>query len=271
MWQAAARLHEALAGKVLVRTDFRVPRFATVDLSGKEIQEVVARGKHLLMRVDGYTIHSHLKMEGQWQVYPRRTRWRRPAFQARAVLETEDTTAVGFQLGLLEVIPAAEEDKAVGYLGPDLLGPDWDPAEAERRLAADPNRALGVALLDQRNLAGIGNVFCNELCFLVGVHPLAPVSAVRDLPRLVALSKQLLEFNRNRVRRSTAGSAGSARGRGSLVWVYGREGKPCLRCGTPIRQAELGATDLELRVTYFCPHCQPPPSSDAAGTGRYAG
>lgn len=271
VWQAAQRLNAALAGQVLTKTDFRVPKFATADLTGRTVQEVVARGKHLLIRADGMTIHSHLKMEGQWQVYPRGDRWRRPAFQARAVLENAASTAVGFELGLLEIIPTDEEEQTVGYLGPDLLGPDWDAAEAERRLAAAPDRALGVALLDQRNLAGIGNVFCNELCFLVGVHPLSPVSAVPDLRRLVALSKQVLEFNRNRQRRSTAGSAGAARGRGSLVWVYGRDGKPCLRCGTTIRQAELGASDLELRVTYFCPHCQAPPAPGAEGTGSYAG
>ena len=186
VWRAAAQLHAALAGQQLTASDFRVPRFATLKLDGWTVTEVVPRGKHLLMRLRGpaeeqLTIHSHLKMEGTWQVYPPGGRWRKPGFTARCVLRTATADAVGFSLGILEVVRTAEEDSVVGHLGPDLLGPDWDLAEAERRIRAAPDVPIGVALLDQRNLAGIGNIYRCEACFLSGIHPAAPVSAVPDL------------------------------------------------------------------------------------------
>ena len=138
-----------------------MPRFATLKLGGWTVHEVVPRGKHLLMRLVGVrrranrlTIHSHLKMEGTWQVYPPGGRWRKPGFTARCVLRTAAADAVGFSLGILEVVRTADEDTVVGHLGPDLLGPDWDLAEAERRMPAAPDVPVGVALLDQRNLAG---------------------------------------------------------------------------------------------------------------------
>lgn len=278
VWQAATRMHAALAGKRLVETDFRVPSIATLDLSGWTVREVVSRGKHLLHRLAPpelvhsgeaaapLSIHSHLKMEGSWQVYGRGERWRKPAHTARAILKAEDgTSAVGFSLGVLEVIPTAEEGTVVGHLGPDLLGPDWDPVRAEANLRAQPDRAVGLALLDQRNLAGIGNIYRNELCFLARVHPAAPVSAVRDLPGLVATAKRLLEANKARGSRNTTGGFGPR----NDAWVYGRAGQPCRRCHTRIEHGTLGeaaeaspsgwpAVQRE-RDIYFCPHCQPLP------------
>lgn len=262
VWSQARLLRQALAGAQLTRCDIRVPKFATVDFTGSTVDSVEARGKHLLIRVAGHIIHSHLKMEGIWQVYPAeaagaaRQAWRRPAHTARCILGTERATAVGFSLGILEVLPADQEETAVGHLGPDLLGPDWDPAEALRRLSSLPDRPIGLALLDQRNLAGIGNIYRNELCFLGGVHPASPVRQVRDLPRMVDQAKRLLEANKDRPGRSTTG--GPARGDAAL-WVYRREGKPCKRCGGLIRHAQLGepAAPAQLRDIYFCPHCQP--------------
>ncbi|WP_247827897.1 Fpg/Nei family DNA glycosylase [Arthrobacter antioxidans] len=255
VWRAARELHRALAGKTLTRCDIRVPRFATVDFTGDTVQEAVSRGKHLLIRGggdDGWDIHSHLKMEGLWHVYARGEKWRRPAFKARCILETADAVVVGFELGFLRVIPRAEEDDAVGYLGPDLLGPDWDPEEALRRLREQPERPIGLALLDQRNLAGIGNVYRCELCFLAGVHPLTPVGEVPNLPRMVELSKKLLEANKERSTRATTGQL-----RGNTLWVYGRSRRGCLRCGTPVALEQLGDKETELRELYYCPHCQP--------------
>ncbi|WP_158865720.1 DNA-formamidopyrimidine glycosylase family protein [Leifsonia sp. AG29] len=251
VYQAARRLHRALAGRVLTVTDFRVPAYATVDLSGQRMDEVVSRGKHLLMHVGDHVIHSHLKMEGTWEVYPPDGRWRHPAYQARAVLRTEDAQAVGFQLGLLEVLPRSAEAEAVGYLGPDLLGPDWDAEEAIRRLSANPEAPIAVALLDQRNLAGVGNVYANEICFVRGVLPTRPIADV-DVPAAVSLAHRMLVANRDRTVRVTTGDTR----RGRNTWVYGRQGQPCRRCGTPIRRIELGRTELEERVTYFCPVCQ---------------
>ncbi|GAA1440376.1 DNA-formamidopyrimidine glycosylase family protein [Leifsonia poae] len=251
VYQSARRLDTALAGKVLTETDFRVPAFATVDLAGRTVDEVVSRGKHLLARVGDMTIHSHLKMEGSWELYRPGAHWRHPAHQARVILRTEDTTAVGFQLGLLEVISRDREEEAVGYLGPDLLGADWDAGEAVRRLAEHPDAPIAVALLDQRNLAGLGNEYVNELCFLRGMLPTRPVRDA-DLAAAVRLGHRMIVANRDRTVRVTTGDTR----RGRTSWVYGREGELCLRCGTRIQRSELGRNELELRVSYYCPHCQ---------------
>ncbi|MET3174820.1 UNVERIFIED_ORG: endonuclease-8 [Arthrobacter sp. UYCu721] len=267
VWRAAAELHKALAGQTLTASDFRVPRFATLNLAGWTVEEVVPRGKHLLMRVVGpeerkLTIHSHLKMEGAWQVYLPGGRWRKPGFTARCVLRTAAADAVGFSLGILEVVRTADEDTIVGHLGPDLLGPDWDMAEAEQRIRAAPDVPIGVALLDQRNLAGIGNIYRCEACFLSGVHPATPVSAVHDLRTLMTDAKQLLEANLGPGRRVTilnprAMPVGRMAGRPGF-WVYRREHQPCLKCRTPIRRGVLGKPNgEEERDIYFCPQCQP--------------
>ena len=251
VYLAAKNLNAALAGQVLTRCDIRVPKFATVDLSGDTIDEVASRGKHLLMRIGAHTIHSHLKMEGSWHLYKHGTRWRRPAHSARAVLETREWVAVGYSLGILEVIARDDEASVVGHLGPDLLGADWDPDEALRRLTADPGRAAGIALLDQRVMAGLGNVYRNELCFLRGILPTRPVGEIEHPDKLVALAHRLVEANKDRVERTTTGKL-----RGATDWVYGRAGRPCLRCGTTILEGRLGVNDLELRETFWCPRCQ---------------
>lgn len=171
--QTAQRLHIALAGQVLTHSDLRVPRFATADLTGRTVLGVTPRGKHLLTRIEGgLTLHSHLGMDGAWRLYAARERWRGgPGHQIRAVLSTAHLTAVGYRLPVLELLRTADEEKAVGHLGPDLLGPGWDPDTALRNLLADPARPLGEALLDQRNLAGIGNIYKAELCFLARATP----------------------------------------------------------------------------------------------------
>ncbi|TPX00825.1 Fpg/Nei family DNA glycosylase, partial [Schumannella luteola] len=166
---------------------------------------VVSRGKHLLHRIGDRTVHSHLKMEGAWRLFRGGERWTRPAHQARAVLTAGETQSVGFQLGVLEVLPTAEEDRAVGHLGPDLLGADWDADEAARRLASDPSATVFTALLDQRNLAGVGNVYANELCFVRGVLPTRPMGEVDDVPGLAALAHRMLLANSGRWTRSTTG------------------------------------------------------------------
>lgn len=252
VFRAAARLHAALAGAEFLRTDFRVPRIATADLAGERVDEVVARGKHLLIRTPRWSIHSHLKMEGEWRVVAPGERWPKPAHLARVVLETADATAIGFELGLLEVLARADEAAALEHLGPDLLGPDWSADEAVRRLAASSETPVAVALLDQRNLAGLGNVYVNELCFLRGIRPQRTVASVPDLPAVVALGRRLIVANRDRAARVTTG----VDRRGRRLWVYGRAGEACRRCGTRIERGDLGRTDLEERVTFWCPSCQ---------------
>src|SRR6202012_4333722 len=126
VFRTARVMNDALAGRILDRCDLRVPAFATVDLAGERVESVISVGKHLLHRVGEFTIHSHLKMEGSWEVYPTTTRWRHPAWQARAILGVPGAVALGFQLGELEVVPREREGELVDYLGPDLLGPGWD-------------------------------------------------------------------------------------------------------------------------------------------------
>ncbi|MFA3842828.1 Fpg/Nei family DNA glycosylase [Streptomyces aureus] len=257
--QTARRLHTALAGQVLIRSDLRVPRFATADLTGRTVLDVTPRGKHLLTRIEGgLTLHSHLRMDGSWKVYAPGERWTGgPGHQIRAVLGNATRTAVGYRLPVLELLRTADETKVVGHLGPDLLGPDWDAGTALLNLLRDPARPLGEALLDQRNLAGIGNVYKSELCFLLQATPWLPVG---DLPaetaaRLPELAKKLLEANRDRPARVTTGSGRP----GQRLYVYGRAPRPCLRCRTPIRVADQGDGSRE-RPTYWCPSCQHGPA-----------
>ncbi|MER0244201.1 DNA-formamidopyrimidine glycosylase family protein [Streptomyces sp. HSW2009] len=279
VWRTAHRLHTALAGKPLTRWELRAPSGASlrpdargrrrpalpdVDLTGRRVHEVLPRGKHLLARIEGgLSLHSHLRMDGAWYVYGADERWRGgPGHQVRAVLGVVDQTAVGYRLPVLALLRTADEHTVVGHLGPDLLGPDWDAAEALRRLLAAPGRPLGEALLDQRNLAGIGNVYKAELCFLLRVSPWLPMADLGPAAsnRLLSLARRLLEVNKERTARITTAEHHPDR----RLWVYGRSGRPCLRCGTSIRVAEQGDPEdpngSAARLTYWCPHCQPGPA-----------
>ncbi len=257
VWLAGRRMHEALAGRVLLRSDFRVPQLATSDLSGRTVLEVVPRGKHLLTRVEGgLTLHTHFRMDGTWHLYVPGARWSGgPESQVRVVLETEGRVAVGYRLPVVELLPTAQEDRAVGHLGPDLLAEDTDEPEAVRRLLAGPDREIGTALLDQRALAGLGNLYRCEVLFLRGLSPWTRVADVPDLPAAVHLGRRLMRANRGHPEQSTTGSLR----RGETHWVFERTGRPCRRCGTPVASAEQGDAPY-ARLTYWCPHCQPGPS-----------
>lgn len=243
VFRTADKLRTALVGKELTRCDIRVPRFAAVDLSGQLVDEVLSRGKHLFIRVGKASIHSHLKMDGAWII----GRVRAPAYTIRIVLETADSRASGVDLGVLEVLDRATDMAAVEHLGPDLLGEDWSAETAAANLMADPARPLAEALLDQRVMAGVGNVFANELCFVFGLLPGTPVAQVSDPRRLATRAQQMLWANRLRINRTTTGNTRP----GNDVWVYGRAGLPCRRCGTRIETDKGGD-----RVTYWCPACQ---------------
>jgi len=252
VWNTARQLREALAGRLLTRSDFRVPRYATVNLAGQTVTEAAARGKHLLIRTDqGLTVHTHLKMEGTWRIRPAGGRAPADSHRLRLLLANSEWVAAGYQLGITEVLRTAHEDRVVGHLGPDLLGPDWDAAAAVERLAREPDRPVGEALLDQRNLAGVGNEYATEMLFLRGINPWRPVGSVDDLPALVELGHGLLDANKTRIGRVTTGDAR----RGMESWVYGRAGRPCRRCGTPIRRGEQGPPGQE-RLRFWCPNCQ---------------
>ncbi len=263
VWLACNRLDVALAGQTLTASDFRVPQYASVDLAGVTVRQVVSRGKHQLFRFDNdQTLHTHFRMEGSWHIYPAGTRAHGgPDHQIRIILHTETTQAIGYRLPVIDLIPTADESDVVGHLGPDLLGPDWDTDEALRRLCADPARSVGEALLDQRNLAGIGTLYRAETLFLSGVHPRTPVAEVKNLERVVDRARRLLEANKERPEQVFTGDAR----RGRENWVFNRDRQPCRRCGTRVRVEEFGPTGQERR-SFWCPRCQPG-GSDSAGAG----
>ncbi len=267
---AATRLDAALAGATLTKTDFRVPRYATVDLAGRTVGSVTSHGKHILLRIappatdhphaatprgdaaGAMTLHTHFRMEGSWHLYRPGDRWQSPAWQARVVLETPRWIAVGFRLPVVELLPTPREHDIVGALGPDPLRA-WDAAEAVRRLRTDPARAIGETLLDQRVIAGPGNVYKCEICFLRGLDPWTPIGEIADLDAVVALTKRLFDANRASGTQVTTGDPRAGR----QHWVYGRAGLPCRRCETAIVRKDATPGEDGERSTYWCPTCQP--------------
>jgi endonuclease-8 len=175
---------------------------------------------------------------------------------------------VGYRLPVIELIKTSREHEVVGHLGPDLLDDAWDEqhlGEAVRRLAAHPDTQIRLAVLDQRNLAGLGNLYANEVCFLRGISPWTPVSTVGEadgLRPMVTLARRLLLANRATAAQVTTGDAR----RGQQHWVFERTRRPCRRCGTPIRSAEQGDPP-RARLTYWCPTCQPKPSKVSGNAG----
>ena len=249
VFRTAEKLRAALEGRTLTRCDVRVPKFATVDLTGSVVDEVISRGKHLFIRVADASIHSHLKMDGAWLIGGQIRRV--PPHKVRIVLETKETRAAGVDLGVLEILPRDRDMESVDHLGPDLLGDDWEPRTAAANLVADPDRALAEALLDQRVMAGVGNVYANELCFVLGRLPTSPVGTVKDPLRIVQRARDMLWLNRSRANRTTTGNTRA----GSDLWVYGRVGRPCRRCGTTVESDRATVTGTE-RISFWCPHCQ---------------
>jgi endonuclease-8 len=245
VFRTAAKLREALEGRPLTRCDVHVPKFATVDLTGCVVDEVISRGKHLFIRVGDASIHSHLKMDGAWLVGGQIRRIQ--PHKIRIILETEDSRTAGIDLVVLEILKRDHDMDAVAHLGPDLLGDDWEPAVARANLLADTDRPLAETLLDQRVMAGVGNVYANELCFVTGYRPTTPVGSVKDPLRMVQRARDMLWLNRSRVNRTTTGDTRAGRD----LWVYGRVGRPCRRCGTQTESDTSGD-----RISFWCPVCQ---------------
>lgn len=285
----ARMLDAALTGRVLQSTDFRIPRYSGLSLAGSRVGSVVSRGKHLLIRTGQLSIHCDLTADGRWDVYAPGERWRSPSYKARCVLKNADFQAIGFEMAFLQVIHTVEEPAVVGHLGPDPLGHYWDSAEALRRLAINPVRPIGPALVDQRLIAGLGNVFRSELLFLARVNPHLPVGEVRDLAHVVELAHQLLHSNKDSARRITTPASHP-----EPYWVYGRGGLPCPRCGDDIVHERMGTSMAALSLTvssaegvvgssvatqqprrfadgcdvdvFWCPNCQALPTNVAAAT-----
>jgi endonuclease-8 len=258
VWLTAHRLDAALSGRALTVAELRVPQLATSELTGETVREVIARGKHVLTRfASGLTLHSHLRMDGTWQLTRAGVRAQRhPDHMIRVLLGNDEWLATGYRIHDLRLVPTAREDELVGHLGPDLLGPDWDLDTALANLSRAPDVAIGEALLDQRNLAGIGNMYKSEALFATRVNPWMPTGAVTNLEAVVETAHRFLRANRDHPEQSTTGRTG----RGQEHWVYGRAGEPCLRCRTPVSLAQQGAQPYQ-RPTYWCPRCQPEPTS----------
>ncbi|BEP16440.1 Fpg/Nei family DNA glycosylase [Acidothermaceae bacterium B102] len=255
VYLSARRMHAVLAGRTLTTSDFRVPALATTDLTGQTVLAVLSRGKHMLTRFDGgLTLHTHFRMDGSWRQFPAGAPWHGgPEWQVRVVLANAEWVAVGYRMPVVDLVPTTEEHTLVGHLGPDLLGPGWDAAEAVRRIGTEPDRSIAEALLDQRNLAGIGNLYKAESLFLRGLHPWTPVSDVADVEALVDLNHRLLMANRDRWDQVTTGDLR----RGRQHWVFERGREACRRCGARIQVADQGDDPLRARITYWCPTCQP--------------
>lgn len=259
-------MHRALADCVLTTGELRVPAYAEVDLAGRTVREVLARGKHMLTRFDdGTTLHTHFRMDGSWWLAPSNRRpnagrqrhaRRGPAHQIRALLVNGRYQAIRYLLHDIRLLPTAEEDSVVSHLGPDILGPDWDSTRAVVNLYSDPDRRIADALLDQRNLAGIGNLYATETLFLTGHTPWRPVGEITDLGAVVARARALMRANRQHPEQSTTGSLR----RGELHWVYRRDHYPCRRCGGIVQTGATGVPP-QSRVAYWCPHCQIGPSA----------
>lgn len=270
---------QPLEGRVITAWDARVPSLATTDATGAVIEKVWPWGKHLFWRIasdrGADILHTHLRMDGTWRVHAAGSRWSAPAHTARLVVRVagapdpaREVELVGHDLGMVELWPAEQYAARTAHLGPDPLAGDWDSPgrwdrpgrdEALARLAAQARTSLGEALLDQRVIAGLGNVFRAELCFLLGVHPASDVRS-REPEVVVDRAAEALQFNRDRVARLFTGVDRA----GERTFVYGREGQPCRRCGTPIRSGRLGgATTVadsragQDRIIYWCPNCQP--------------
>ena len=256
---AAATLRRALAGQTITRFTSMFPALNRIDsdqpIAGRTIEAVDARGKHLLVTLSGgLVLRTHMRMNGSWHVYPAGARWRRPARDMRILIETARATAVAFNVQVAEFLTqtAVARQAELRALGPDLLADTFDAAEARRRIRERGDTPIADVLLSQRVVAGIGNVFKSEILFLARIAPFAAASTLSD-----AQLDDILTIARNVMRASV--TIGARTTRSSLnprerLWVYGRGGRPCRRCGTPIRAKKTGD---DARITYWCPRCQP--------------
>jgi endonuclease-8 len=262
--RAAATLHRALAGKPVVRFGSVLPALTRVQITGRTVEKVAALGKHILMYFSGgLVLRTHMRMNGSWHIYRPGERWRRPKRAMRVRIGTADFEAVGFDIPVAELIRAADVPKhrELASLGPDVLDPAFDRAEALRRLRARPSWQIADALLNQRVLAGLGNVYKSEVLFSCGIDPFALVGSLDDsqLDCLTRTAQTILQANvtmRLAPMTTYAGYRRTTRRDDprERLWVYGRARLPCRRCGTSI---EVRMQGTNARLTYWCPRCQP--------------
>lgn len=265
IFRTAVTLQRWLAGREITGAHTTISRLPAAKLVGQRVELVEPRGKHLLIRFSaGQVLHTHMGMTGSWHVYGGADRWRRPRSQARLTLEAGDRVGVCFNAPVVELLAPRGEHlhPSLTGLGPDVLEEPVDLAEVLRRAARRPGATpLGDLLLDQRIVAGIGNIYRCEALFLARLHPRTPRAAVDDdqLGGVVAIAAGLMAANAR-----PEGYAGREFGGGpDRPWVYGRPGRPCRRCRTPIATARMGD---QARQAYWCPSCQPEPTLSPAPT-----
>jgi endonuclease VIII len=259
IFQTAAALRPLLVGQPILAARARRPGPAVERLVGAHVTSVEPIGKHMLIRFDnGLALHTHLRMSGTWHRYAPGERWRMPAWQARVVLEVPDHVVVCFNAPVAELMDerAVKLHPALQSLGPDLLAGTFSSDIAFQQLKAQTHREIADAVLDQRVMAGVGNVFKSEILFIESVNPWTLVSALDDatLARLIETAHRVLLDNARPGHPRRVTTLGDPSARGQSLWVYGRANRPCSRCGTTIRTRRQGALN---RPTFWCPHCQP--------------
>jgi len=266
IFRAAQTLNRALARKVVTRFESVFPALTRIaddtPIVGRTIESVRSLGKHTLIRFSGgLTLRTHMRMNGSWHIYRSGERWQRPASDMRVLIATSDFVAVGFNVPVAEFLSDRQlaRHPQLRELGPDLLDAGFDRVEALKRLRAR-EEAIGDALLNQRVMAGIGNEFKSEILFVAGVDPFKPAASLADddLERVITVARDLLRANVLPPARTLSTTIGRRTTRSldpdRKLWVYGRAGKPCRRCGTPIQTRKTG---IDARASYWCPRCQP--------------
>jgi endonuclease VIII len=276
--RAARALHRALAGQVVTRFDSVYPAVTRVaedhPIVGRTVESVSARGKHLMIVFSGnLVLRTHMRMNGSWHLYRPGAQWQRPARDMRVLVATADAVAIGFNVPVAELLSSQqmERHKEIRALGPDLLagaGEQYeyavDTAEIVRRMRVQGRDAIADVLLNQRVAAGIGNVFKSEILFVARIDPFTSVGSLSDadLARIVGIARDQLAAAVLDRRKTLTNSIGRRTTRSldpnARLWVYGRRGKACRRCGAAIRSSKTG---LDARLTYWCPQCQSPAAS----------
>jgi endonuclease-8 len=262
IFRAARTLNQALAGKAVTKFETVFPRLARVDdqdrIAGRRIERVVAAGKHLIVDFSGgLHLRTHMRMNGSWHIYRVGERWQRPRADMRIVIGTDDFVAVAFNVPVAEFLDDRSmlRQDDLRRIGPDFASDSFDAKEAAARIRNRADGEIANVLLNQRVVAGLGNVFKSEVLFVCKVNPFTRVAELDDatIEKIIRASKKLVRLNIGvdaAPGRVTTGSLDKSQ----KLWVYGRGGQPCRRCGARIEYKKQG---VDARGTYWCPSCQP--------------
>jgi len=266
IFRTAQALQRALAGRVVTRFDSVYPSIIRVaedhPVAGRTVEAVRARGKHLLITFSGdLTLHTHMRMNGSWHIYRPGERWQRSSRDMRVLVGTDAFVAVGFNVPVVELLSGRDlaRHEQLRALGPDLLDPEFDASEVVGRLRDHRADSIGDALLNQRVMAGIGNVLKSEILFVARIDPFRPIESLSDdgLTHIVGVARELMHANVLGRMRTLSPATGRRTTRSldpnAKLWVYGRDRRPCRRCGALIQSRKTG---MDARLTYWCPRCQ---------------